>query len=65
MKIQDILGKALEIGNEKKYTVKFFILYNKKPIYIKTKEMTYTELGMILINNCNDIDYIKIVQKEG
>ncbi len=58
--IKDILEKALTIGNKTSFKVRFFI--GKK--FIETKEMTYTELGMTLINNCNDINYVYIYQRE-
>ena len=60
MDIQEILAKAFDIGNKTSFEVRFFI----ENEFRETKVMTYTELGMTLIKNCNDIDFVSINQKK-
>ena len=60
MDIQEILAKAFDIGNKTKFTVRFY--ENEK--FIESKDLTYTELGIFLIANCNKISFIDILQNK-
>ena len=60
MDIQEILAKAFDIGNKTSFEVDFF----KENVYTGCKTMTYTELGIFLINNSKTINQIYINQTE-
>ena len=60
MDIQDILAKAFDIGNETKFTIRFY--ENNK--FVESKELTYTELGIFLITNCKEISFVDIQQNK-
>ena len=60
MDIQELLAKAFDIGNTITFTVKKYI----RDKHIETDVLTYTELGMFLVNNKDNILSVNIIQKK-
>lgn len=60
MDILKILSEAFDIGNKTSYEINLF----KGNTYIETKTMTYTELGILLISNNDNIHSISIILNE-
>lgn len=57
----ELLEKALEISQEKKFKVEFYLINNIGiEILQKSKIITYLELGLYLMNN--EIKIVKIIQ---
>ena len=61
MDIKEILAKAFDIGNK----TSFKVFFNQEQLN-KTnfKELTYTELGIYLVNNSDKIKCIDITLKD-
>lgn len=64
MDIQEILSKAFDIGNTITFTVKKYKKENQFLTHLSTEVSTYTELGIYLTSNKNNISSVNIILKE-